>query len=95
MAATCLHGSLQSLHVGSGWWLAMLVLTCARLLLTPHADPPPPPMPSAESIDMRDKAVVCERIKGSVSSKQYGYEDLLAPLIAGGRAQGWHSCWGV
>lgn len=37
----------------------------------------------AETIDVRDKAVVAERIKGSVSSKQYGYEDLLAPLIAG------------
>ena len=35
---------------------------------------------------MRDKAAVAERITGSVSSKQYGYEDLLAPIIAGG-------CW--
>lgn len=39
-------------------------------------------VPGTETIDVRDKAVVAERIKGSVSSKQYGYEDLLAPLIA-------------
>ena len=31
---------------------------------------------------MRDAAAVAERIKGSISSKQYGYENLLAPLIA-------------
>ncbi|KAL4858422.1 T-complex protein 1 subunit theta [Chlorella vulgaris] len=35
-----------------------------------------------ETLDVRDKAAVAQRIKGSISSKQYGYEDLLAPLIA-------------
>lgn len=39
-------------------------------------------VPGTETLDVRDKAAVAERIKGSVSSKQYGYEDLLAPIIA-------------
>lgn len=40
-------------------------------------------------MDVRDKAAVAERIKGSVSSKQYGYEDLLAPIIAGAPTHNW------
>ena len=51
--------------------------------LAPTAAPTMHPTLPTETIDVRDKAVVAERIKGSVSSKQYGYEDLLAPLIAG------------
>ncbi len=43
----------------------------------------------ADTLDVRDKAAVAERIKGSVSSKQYGYEDLLAPIIAGGPTHDW------
>ncbi|PSC71471.1 T-complex theta subunit [Micractinium conductrix] len=39
-------------------------------------------LPGTDTLDVRDKAPVAQRIKGSVSSKQYGYEDLLAPLIA-------------
>lgn len=39
-------------------------------------------VPGTETLDVRDKAAVAVRIKGSVSSKQYGYEDLLAPLIS-------------
>lgn len=39
-------------------------------------------VPSKDTLDMRDRVAVAERIKGSVSSKQYGYEDLLAPIIA-------------
>lgn len=35
----------------------------------------------SEALDVRDKAAVSERIKGSVSSKQYGYENVLCPLI--------------
>ena len=35
-----------------------------------------------EKLDARDAAAVAERIKGSISSKQYGYESLLGPLIA-------------
>ncbi|EFN58038.1 hypothetical protein CHLNCDRAFT_34430 [Chlorella variabilis] len=35
-----------------------------------------------DTLDVRDAAAVAQRIKGSVSSKQYGYEDLLAPIIA-------------
>jgi len=36
---------------------------------------------SAE-LDVRDVASVVSRIKGATASKQYGYEDLLSPLIA-------------
>ncbi|KAK9824017.1 hypothetical protein WJX72_006993 [[Myrmecia] bisecta] len=36
----------------------------------------------SETLDVRSVAEVAERIKGSVSSKQYGYESLLCPLIA-------------
>lgn len=36
----------------------------------------------SETLDVRDKAAVAQRIKGSVSSKQYGYESVLCPLIA-------------
>lgn len=43
---------------------------------------------------MRDKDAVASRIKGSVSSKQYGYEDLLAPIIAGRSSVAW-GVWGV
>ena len=36
----------------------------------------------SDTLDVRDAAAVAARIKGSVSSKQFGYEDLLCPLIA-------------
>ena len=36
----------------------------------------------SDALDVRDAAAVAGRIKGSVSSKQFGYEDLLCPLIA-------------
>ena len=36
----------------------------------------------SDTLDVRDAAAVAGRIKGSVSSKQFGYEDLLCPLIA-------------
>lgn len=39
-------------------------------------------VPGTEKIDMRDVAAVADRIKGSLSSKQFGYEGLLAPLVA-------------
>ena len=39
-------------------------------------------MSGSDTLDVRDAHAVSERIKGSVSSKQYGYEDLLCPLIA-------------
>jgi hypothetical protein len=39
-------------------------------------------MSCSDTLDVRDAHAVSERIKGSVSSKQYGYEDLLCPLIA-------------
>lgn len=35
-----------------------------------------------DTLDVKDKAAVALRLRGSVSSKQIGYEDLLAPLIA-------------
>ncbi|KAL4533209.1 hypothetical protein Ndes2526A_g08653 [Nannochloris sp. 'desiccata'] len=37
---------------------------------------------SSDTLDVRDKTAVAERIKGSISSKQFGYESLLGPLIA-------------
>jgi len=36
----------------------------------------------SDQIDVRDPAAVSLRIKGSTASKQYGYEDLLTPLIS-------------
>jgi len=39
-------------------------------------------IPGTEKIDMFDAAMVAERMKGSVASKQYGLEDILCPLIA-------------
>lgn len=39
-------------------------------------------LPGSEKMDVRDPVTVAKRIKGSVCSKQYGYEDLLSPLIA-------------
>lgn len=38
-------------------------------------------IPGSETLDVRDKAAVAQRIKGSVSSKQYGYEDVLCPSL--------------
>lgn len=35
-----------------------------------------------DKLDVKNKQAVAERIKGSISSKQYGYEDLLSPIIA-------------
>ena len=39
-------------------------------------------LPGSDKMDVRDPKAVAKRIKGSVCSKQYGYEDLLSPLIA-------------
>lgn len=39
-------------------------------------------VPGSEVLDVRDAAAVARRIRAAISSKQYGYEDLLAPLIA-------------
>ena len=39
-------------------------------------------MPGSEQLDVQDRAAVAARIKGSVCSKMYGFEDLLSPLIA-------------
>ena len=35
-----------------------------------------------ETLDVRDKEAVAKRIKGAVSAKQHGLEDVLCPLIA-------------
>jgi hypothetical protein len=39
-------------------------------------------LPGTETLDVRDKAAVAKRIKGAVSAKQHGLEDVLCPLIA-------------
>lgn len=39
-------------------------------------------VPETTALNVRDHAAVTERIKGSVSSKQFGYESLLSPLIS-------------
>lgn len=39
-------------------------------------------LPGSETLDVRDKAAVARRIRGSVSAKQHGLEDVLCPLIA-------------
>ena len=35
-----------------------------------------------ETFDIRDAEQVAKKIKASISGKQFGYEDLLSPLIA-------------
>lgn len=39
-------------------------------------------VPGSDKIDLRSQGDVVKRIKGVISSKTYGYEDVLAPLIA-------------
>lgn len=39
-------------------------------------------IPGSDELDMRDKAAVARRLRGAISSKQYGYEDLLCPIVA-------------
>lgn len=39
-------------------------------------------LPGTDTLDVKDKAAVALRLRGAISSKQLGYEDLLAPLIA-------------
>lgn len=39
-------------------------------------------IPGSEELDVRDKDLIATRIRGSVSAKQHGLEDILCPLIA-------------
>jgi len=39
-------------------------------------------LPGTDQLDVKDQAAVSLRLRGSISSKQLGYEELLAPLIA-------------
>ena len=39
-------------------------------------------LPGTDKVDVRDKAVVTERLKTTIASKQYGFEDVLTPLVA-------------
>ena len=39
-------------------------------------------IPGSETLDVRDKVAVAKRIRGAVSAKQHGLEDVLCPLIA-------------
>lgn len=39
-------------------------------------------IPGSETMDVRDKSQVTQRIKGAISSKQPGHEDILGPLVA-------------
>jgi T-complex protein 1 subunit theta len=39
-------------------------------------------LPGTETLDVRNKEAVAKRIKGAVSAKQHGLEDVLCPLIA-------------
>lgn len=39
-------------------------------------------MPGSDKLDVRDAQVVSERLKGAISSKMNGYEDVLCPLVA-------------
>lgn len=39
-------------------------------------------IPGSDKLDVRDRATVARRIRGSVSAKQYGLEDVLCPLIS-------------
>lgn len=49
-------------------------------------------LPGTDKLDVRDKAAVARRIRGAVSAKQFGLEDVLCPLIAEVRpAAAWHT----
>ena len=39
-------------------------------------------LPGSEKIDLRDVKAVATRLQCPLSAKQYGYEQMLAPLIA-------------
>eukprot|EP00884_Botryococcus_braunii_P022875 jgi/Botrbrau1/9271/Bobra.180_1s0028.1 len=39
-------------------------------------------IPGSEDLNLRDATTVAKRLRGAVGSKQYGYEDILCPLIA-------------
>lgn len=39
-------------------------------------------VPGSNNLDIRDKSAVATRLRGSVSSKQNGYEDVICPLVA-------------
>ena len=39
-------------------------------------------LPGSETLDVRDAGAVAKRIRGAVSAKQHGLEDVLCPLIA-------------
>lgn len=39
-------------------------------------------VPGSEKLDVRDKAAVATRLRGTIASKIFGYEDLLCPLVA-------------
>lgn len=45
-------------------------------------------LPGTETLDVRDREAVAKRIKGAVSAKQHGLEDVLCPLIAEVRSLG-------
>jgi hypothetical protein len=66
-------------------------------------------LPGTETLDVRDREAVAKRIKGAMSAKQHGLEDVLCPLIAEVRGLGsprpaprsrerlpcWHAPWTV
>jgi T-complex protein 1 subunit theta len=39
-------------------------------------------IPGSETLDLKDRLAVADRIKGTLSSKQFGYEDILAKTCA-------------
>ena len=39
-------------------------------------------VPGSETLDIKDKLAVAKRLKGTLSSKQFGYEELLAKTCA-------------
>ena len=39
-------------------------------------------LPGSDKVDVRDLEAVTKRLKCTIASKQYGFEDVLAPLVA-------------
>ena len=72
-AADLVKEGLQPLEVGRGYQAAAQ-MALDHLTTLIH--------PGSEGIDLRHQDTVATRLKASISTKQFGFEDVLAPLVA-------------
>ena len=77
VAEHALHGVVRSASYGKMMEAGHAALAAQALEITDSMV-----ISGSDTLDVRDASAVAQRIKGSVSSKQFGYEDLLCPLIA-------------